>query len=194
MPVPVFSVNEVLTSSAMNQVGLWRVNTCTVTSVGGTAATASNGVITIGTGNTSVTVNNAFSSNFDNYRIHYIGGTGSGNNNFSFRLGASATSYSEGLIYNLYTAGAVNGVNRASQSDWVWCGSQSTTVNSLCVDLYRPFLSAFTFYKNANWSIQSALGNSSGVHEVAASYSSFTFAPTAGTITGGTLVVYGYNK
>ncbi len=45
---PVFAAGDVLGAADMNAVGLWRVTTCTVSSAGGTAATASNGVITIG--------------------------------------------------------------------------------------------------------------------------------------------------
>jgi hypothetical protein len=70
MPTPpTFSVGQFNTAAYMNAIGLWRVTTCTVSSTGGTAATASNGVITIGAGNTSVTVVNAFSADFDNYLV-----------------------------------------------------------------------------------------------------------------------------
>lgn len=177
MSYPVFAAGDVLGAADMNGVGLWLVKTQTV-----------------GSGVSSVTVTSAFTSDYDNYRIVYIGGNSTGNNNFAFTLGSSTTGYSEALIYNLYSAAAVNGVNRPSQANWVWCGSASTTLNALILDVYRPNLAVFTTYANANWSLQNANGQSSGVHEVATAYTSFTIAPTAGTITGGTIRVYGYRN
>ena len=51
MPVPVFSVGEVLTAANMNSVGLWKVGTLTVSNA------------------TSGSIDNVFTSDFKNYRI-----------------------------------------------------------------------------------------------------------------------------
>ena len=51
MPVPDFSPGEVLTAAAMDSIGLWKISTASVTS------------------QTSLIIDNCFSSNYKNYRI-----------------------------------------------------------------------------------------------------------------------------
>ena len=110
MGYPLFTTGDVLTASDMNAVGLWRVTNCTVTSVGGTAATASNGVITIGTGNTSVTVNNAFSSDYLNYKVIINGNSASAQNDIQIRYsGTTTNSYYWNVAYFAYGSGALIG-------------------------------------------------------------------------------------
>ena len=62
------------------------------------------------------------------------------------------------------------------------------------IELKNPFLAKntginFTF---ANSAIGGFTG--AGEHRSAVSYSSFTFEPLNGAMTGGTIFVYGYNK
>ena len=195
MPVPVFTSGEILTAANMNAVGLWRVTGCTVTSVGGTAATASNGVITVGTGNTSVTVSNTFSSNFENYRIIYNGGSSSVEQALGMRLGASAAGYYGGVMTVAFSTGAVTGgpVNNAAQ--WTFAGAGSTTGNGIILDVLRPFEADETMISGAyNYPGAAGAGSFSGYHNSAVSYSSFVIVPGAGSITGGTIRVYGYNN
>ena len=58
-------------------------------------------------------------------------------------------------------------------------------------DLKNPFLAKYTTaqFAQAREAYQ-AVG--SGVHKVATSYTDFTLIPDSGTITGGTIKVYGY--
>lgn len=72
MPVPVFSVNEVLTSSAMNQVGLWKVASYSFTS------------------NATPYIDNCFTSDYENYKV-VISVTSNANAQarFQFRTGGS---------------------------------------------------------------------------------------------------------
>ena len=195
MPVPVFSVNEVLTSSAMNQVGLWRVTTCTVTSTGGTAATASNGVITVGSGNTSVTVSNAFSSNFDNYRIVYSGGTASAVQAITMQMEGSTAGY----YGNLFGASFQNTTTSANpidnQSSWLYAGISSTINNHVCIDIFNPFLTKVTTINGTYipTATNGFCGSIMGFHNSAASYTGFKLA-VPGTISGGTIRVYGFRN
>ena len=61
------------------------------------------------------------------------------------------------------------------------------------MELVNPFLAKYTFISSANASINIG-GSGAGTHKVAASYTDFTLAVSAGTITGGTISVYGYAK
>jgi hypothetical protein len=165
----------------MDSIGLWLVKT-----------------VTVGVGVTSVPVTDAFSAQFDNYRIIYAGGSSSGASNIAVTLGASATGYNEGLIYNSYSAAAVNGVARATQANWQWCGQAGNSLdigNSCAFDLYGPALAKHTYYKNALWAVANDNGWSSGAHKVATAFTDFTIsAQSATTITGGTIRVYGYRN
>jgi hypothetical protein len=44
----------------------------------------------------------------------------------------------------------------------------------------------------ASYAAATVAGSSIGLHQVATSYSAFTITPTSGTLTGGTITVYGY--
>jgi hypothetical protein len=198
MSYPSFNVGEVLTAADMNAVGLWRVTNCTVTSVGGTAATASNGVITIGTGNTSVTVANAFSANYDGYIIKIIGGSSSAGTNLSFRLGASTTGYYSGGYVGNYNTALLTALNDNNTSAFTRGGVGLPNALTMDMRLDNPFAAKVTLYK-ADYigaDTTSAAGLASGFHNVATSYTDFTVFPTTGgvTMTGGTIRVYGYRN
>lgn len=193
MPVPVFSVGETLTSAAMNAVGLWRVTGCTVSSVGGTAATASNGVITIGNGNTSVTVNDAFSANFDNYKITVSGGGGT-QAGIRMTLGATATGYYAHTVYNVYTTNTVTGFGPGNSASWTNAGYSSTNGLSLNMEIFQPFDTKRTWMMSANAGILTteAFYRTGGFLDNDTSYTSFTLTIASGSFTGGTIRVYGY--
>ncbi len=116
---PDFTVGQVLTAAQMNSIGLFRVTTCTVSSVGGTAATVSNGVVTIGTGNTSVTVNNAFSSDYQSYRIFIenLDTSGTASHLFQFS-GITGSNYLSGGSYGSWGGAAQTGFGNAFTTTW----------------------------------------------------------------------------
>jgi hypothetical protein len=178
MPVPDFSPGEVLTAAAMDSIGLWLVKTQTV-----------------GTTVSSVTVTDAFSADYDNYRIIYSNGVASATDaNIAIQLGASTASYDEALIYNTFASAAINGFQRQNQTSWVWAANATQQQNLLNMYLFGPFTSRYTYYKSNGFSSLQTNALSSGVHKVSTSYSSFTLTPSSGTITGGTIRVYGYRN
>lgn len=190
---PDFTVGQVLTAAQMNAVGLWRVTTCTVSSAGGTAATASNGVITVGSGNTSVTVNNAFSADFDNYLIQYNGGVCSTGVELSVRLGASVTNYRWSIIYTTYTTATPLAIVANAGSSFQYIGRATTTTNTLACEIRAPYLAKPT-YLTSNYVADDASGVCNGIHTDSTQHTSFTIFPQLGNITGGEIRVYGYNK
>jgi len=194
---PTFVSGAILTAAQMNSIGLWRVTTCTVTSSGGTAATASNGVISVGAGNSSVSILNAFSADFDNYKIIWSGGTASALSLLNVYMGtAAATAY-----YGSKTSTSVLGVTNSSGDNnvgsWGFADAVGTTTATTGFDLYSPFATTRTNIDSAYWELNGAsstFGRYTGVLDNATSYTGITFDPQgATTMSGGKIFVYGYN-
>jgi hypothetical protein len=146
---------------------------------------------TIGSAVGSVTVSNCFSATYDAYKIVISGGVGSdANNSFSMQLGASATGYYYNMLYTQYnnTLQADSGSNAVR---WYNMGSIDTTALSLVLELNNPFLAKNTTFSTAVTRTGVA-GASQGLHTVATSYTGFSLTPDIGTLTGGTIRVYGY--
>lgn len=178
MTYPVFATGDVLNASDMNAVGMWLVKTQTV-----------------GTAVSSVTVSDAFSANYQNYRIVYMGGSASADGDIRMTLGAAATGYYMALPYSNYAAGTAAAATNNGAS-WQFAGSSRTSICSLTVDLFGPQTTDETvitgIYVGAkNGSVAGAFG---GFLDNTTAYTAFTLTPSAGTITGGTIRVYGYRN
>jgi hypothetical protein len=180
MTFPSFTTGEVLTAADMNAVGLWLVKTQT-----------------IGTAVSTVTVTGAFSSNYDAYLITITGGVGSGSAGVNMTLGATATGYYFAANYVSYIGGSgvFNGANVAS---WQECIYMSTQAINCQITLKNPNLAQRTFI---NWQNSGAATtavnlstNGGGYLNDSTQYTAFTLTPTAGTMTGGTIRVYGYRN
>jgi hypothetical protein len=151
---------------------------------------------TIGTTVASVTVSSAFSSTYDNYRIIVAGGVGSAATELGMTLGATATGYYRFLIYGAYTSNTVNGAATANGTSWAHVGIVSTTSLSAEIDLYSPNLAKNTLIVGR---ASSASTTGSGVWQNGylndtTQYTAFTLTPATGTLTGGTIKVYGYQN
>ena len=194
MTYPSFSAGDVLNASDMNAVGLWRVTGCTVTSAGGTAATASNGVITIGTGNTSVTVSNAFSADYDNYRIVISGGSGSGTNNVQFNfVGSTGNTYYTAGNFVQFTV-ATNNAYAPGVTNFTVVGFTSTNDYAISMDLYGPNKARRKFL-SSNSSSFYGFTAFAGIDTDTTARTGFVLTCSgAGTMTGGQIRVYGYRN
>jgi hypothetical protein len=179
MPVPDFSPGEVLTAAAMDSIGMWLVKT-----------------VTVGAGVTSVPVADAFSSAYDNYRIIYDGGTHSTSAAINLQLGSTTSGYHWAYVFNQYTSSAVIGGASAVGINFDSIGRGSTTGNSLSCDLYGPFLTKRTGcrYLATDYSTAGFNVNGNGFLNDATSYTAFTILTPSGTMTGGTIRVYGYRN
>ena len=194
---PTFVSGAILTAAQMNSIGMWRNTACTVTSAGGTSATASNGVITIGSNNTSITVSNAFSSDYDNYRITVSGGVGSSAlSGILLTLGSTVTGYYYGGYSIQYTVATLSADRQANGSSWQ-VGYSTTSALSASVELQSPNLAKNTMFQaaGAGAGTTSYAMNFGGVLIDTTQYTAFTITPSGGAnCTGGTIMVYGYNK
>ena len=146
---------------------------------------------TIGSSVGTVTVSDCFSATYEAYKIVISGGVGSdANNSFSMKLGGSNTGYYYNMLYTQYnnTLQADSGSNATA---WYNFGSIDTTALSMVVELNNPFLAKNTTFSTAVTRTGVA-GASQGLHTVATSYTGFNLTPDIGTLTGGTIRVYGY--
>lgn len=176
--------------------GLVKVIPTSISSVGGTSATlGATGTVTIGSANTSVTVNGAFSSLYDNYKITVSGSTGSIlSDNVTLTLGASSTGYYGVLYYSTYASASLLVATDNNAARFTFVGNANNAVINTSFDLLCPFLAKFTNIQGATWTPQNATGGYTGMHQVATSYSSFTISTLGSNMTGGTITVYGYRK
>ena len=180
--LPTFSAGQILTSSVMNDVstlgnyqGLFHIKTQT-----------------IGTAVSSVTVTSAFSSDFDNYKIIVGGGASSAQAFLNLQLGASATGYyyaNSGVTYagSAFVGGASNTTSFLAGSAFIGNGLMAN------VELQNPFLAKYTFSQSSGLGTTFATP-SVGYHGVATSYTAFTILVSSGTLTGGSIRVYGYRN
>jgi hypothetical protein len=156
---------------------------------------------TIGTAVSSVTVTDAFNANYENYKILISGGVASGNIRLHLSLGAITTNYYNALVQVNYSATAVTSSsnNPATFPYWENVGSASTANTSLNIDILSPFLAKPTSFMCINPALTPtgvpgfATWNS-GYNASSTSVTSFTVTTSGGTLTGGTIYVYGYGR
>ena len=151
--------------------------------------------VDVGTNVSSVTVNDAFSSEFDNYEIIMSGGTQSAATDVKMKLGSSATEYYGFLTYGASGSSTILGANRDNQAQFNWVGgSVAGQATHACVQVLAPYLSVYTKIRNAAYQNGNNYGTMQGEHRVASSFTSFELYVDAATFTGGTIRVYGYRN
>lgn len=147
---------------------------------------------TIGTGVSSVTVTNAFSATYDNYKIVVSGGVSSAENYGYLKLGASTTGYYFGAAGASFAGGAFAGLNANNAAAWNYTWGHLPNQLELNIDLQNPFLAKYTNIQS-NYSSSAYGFAGAGYHGVATSYTDFTIGSiSTPTLTGGTIYVYGY--
>jgi hypothetical protein len=147
---------------------------------------------TIGTGVSTVSVTSAFSATYENYKIIVADGVGSSaGTNLIFSLNGITTNYSMALIYGTYAGAAPATAGASLGSNWPYVGDASNYAITLDIDVYRPFTATATRFAS-NYITVANSGTAGGYNFNATSATGFTVAPTAGTLTGGTIYVYGY--
>jgi hypothetical protein len=179
MPVPDFSPGEVLTAAAMDSIGLWLVKT-----------------VTIGTAVTGVDVTAAFSSTYDNYLISYstvdssVDQTG-----IFFRFGTIAspvtTNYKFAGKFMGY-AGTNIDLNQSSPGYWE-VGGTETDIIAGAFNVYGPNLNARSTF-TSSFARSDAAFTIQGIHDASTQHTAFHIYPASGTLTGGTVRVYGYRN
>jgi hypothetical protein len=146
---------------------------------------------TIGTGVSSITVSNAFSATYDAYKIIVTGGAGSTAAYLRLAMDGATSGYKSSLVYNNFGTGSISIDTFTSAAFFNYAGSTDTQGSYLNADLVSPFLAKNTIFSSPL--INSSLsGTSTGIHPVATSYTGLVITTSTGTLTGGTIYVYGY--
>ncbi len=141
-------------------------------------------------------VPDAFNSTYDNYKVIYSGGTGSGISiGLRLALTGSSTAYFNSLIYLPYSGGGVQNIpNNNSLGYWQYSGAADANSNAfLEADIFEPFLARSTRFFS-QWVQTDAAGFNAGIHKANTSFTGLTVGTDSGTVTGGTVTVYGYRK
>ena len=185
MPFPTFSAGNVLTASDMNAVGLWLVKTQT-----------------IGTAVATVDVTSCFSSSYQHYKIvvDQVTGMASGAN-FGARM-LVGTTPNTGNIYGILmyasvaSSAAYVGVNDNNANQFTYLsGTGNGNVGSFHFDIQNPFearetrLGPVGFVKTVG---ATDIGFYMGALYNSTSYNGIRIQVGTGTMTGGTIRVYGY--
>jgi len=183
MTYPSWSTGELLSSSDMNRVGLWRV-----------------GTFSVGTGST-VTLSNVFSADFNAYRLVFDNiKVASGTIFITAQLRAGSTTNTAGYYdsrLEVTTGSAVTGGAGVNVSGWTTTiVGDATYTSGAIVDIYNPFNTVQTTYNSQGVDSRttgSPYRAGGGWHNSTTSFTSIVFTATTNFSTG-TVVVYGYNK
>jgi hypothetical protein len=179
MPFPDFSPGEVLTAADMDSIGLWLVKTQT-----------------IGTAVSSVTVTDAFSADYENYKIIITGGAGSLVATLNMTLGATVTGYYFGATAFSYATATSTPINGNNVASFIRTGIMAANGLNGEIELFSPNLPRRTSC-NARYVQLVTAGNtviSGGFLDNNTQYTDFTLTTSSGTMTGGTVRVYGYRN
>lgn len=150
---------------------------------------------TIGTTVSTVTVSNAFSATYENYRIIISGGVGSTNMTLSLQIGNAATGYYAAQTATTY-AGAANLSGLANGASFTLAGTATASNISFAGDVFTPQTAKPTGF--ASYVIDQRTNASGGIYAGYLAntnqYTDFTIATSTGTLTGGIIRVYGYKN
>ena len=150
---------------------------------------------TIGTTVSSVTVSGVFSSTYDNYKIIISGGVSSTTNGLNFTLGSTTTGYYLFQFNGRTNAATVSGYNQSNGAQFfIGAGTTNNLVGS--AEIYTPNLAKTTSMMTQYIESITArdVSFSGGWLDNSTQYTAFTIAPNTGTITGGTIKVYGFQN
>jgi hypothetical protein len=180
MAVKTFTTGEILTAADTN----------TYLNNGGLVYIKSQ---TIGSAVSSVAVTSAFSADYDAYKIVVQGGSASTNAGyFTLQLGSTTSNYRYDYVRgNL--ASSVSSVGSVGASNFPYVGFKSSNLMA-SIEVVGPFATAMTMVTCATGQTGNDMGTLSGVQIDATSFTGFTLGASTGTITGGTITVYGYRK
>ena len=151
---------------------------------------------TIGSGVSPVFVD-GFSATYDAYKIIVSGGTASGTTYLNFRVGAS-TGPETGAVYQqsfLYTT-LINTAAAAGNTGtaMTYAGAADGNGIATMIDLVSPYQAGKTIIQAPAYAQGSFAGWSNCLVNTNTQYTRFYIYTNAGTMTGGTITLYGYRK
>lgn len=162
---------------------------------GATNGTVSaDGDVTIGNAVSSVTVSGAFSALYDSYRIVVQGGAASTNAGYlTLQLGATAANYRYDFISANLAGATPTSSGSVGAANFPTVGFKSSSLMA-SIEVVGAFASAMTMVSCPAGQTGNNMGWMTGVQIDATSFTAFTLGASTGTMTGGTIRVYGYRN
>lgn len=145
-----------------------------------------------GTLPSSIEITDVFSADFDTYYIDISRLKHSANQpDIAVRLGTAATDYYWAGIYLGVFSGSLTTARSTSTTSMSIASGNNAGTGSYGFILRDPYKASVTTMNSLNispawWTVYQ------GYHSTASSYTSFTLLPSSGTISEGTIRVYGY--
>ena len=162
-----------------------------------------NGAVTIGSAVSSVTVSGAFSATYDAYKIVLSNVTMSSTIATTAILckmhdgtNSANSNYQQGLVRIDIANGAVAGSNIQNGTAGVVVGRGTGDKFGGTFELVNPFIASHTIFTDLN-AVNVSTGyiyKGAGMHQTSTAYSGFQLIVDAGTMTSGTIRIYGYNN
>jgi hypothetical protein len=162
--------------------------------------TATSGLVlvktqTIGSAVSSVTVSDAFSATYNNYRVMVDVNSASTGLNLGLTLGSTATGYYRFLVLGTYSASTVSGANNQNATSF---GALAVTADGCAgeIEIHNPNVAQETGFLSRVVEFATGGGHYivGGYLNDTTAYTAFTLTTSTGTITGGTVKVYGYKN
>lgn len=160
---------------------------------GATNATVqTNGDVTIGSAVSSVVVSGCFTTAYDNYKVIISGGAGStANIILRLQLGSVNTGYYSNFIYAPYAVGSVASVANNNGANFNYAGNADSVSINANMEITSPFITEQKMF-TATYYDTASTGRTQGILSSTTSITGFTILTSTGTLTGGTIRVYGY--
>ena len=150
---------------------------------------------TVGSGVSTVTVSSAFSSTYDNYLITWQGGTMSADTALKFKLGSTSSGVYGAFIHTpSYLGTTVQNVGDNNTAFFTYAGGGNSGGATAYLYLAGPNTATRTYLTSGLINYSTVFGTYTAAHYANDQHTAFTFEPFSGTITGGTITVYGYRK
>ena len=146
---------------------------------------------TIGSAVSSVTVTDAFSSTYDAYRVTMTGGSASGSLELILTFGATTSGYKWGFSVSTWN-GTLSTYGSASDTG-IYAFRATTNGECSSFDVLNPNLAKHTVVNG--YGIETGQYNIvQGLLPNTTAYTDFKITTGSGTLTGGTIRVYGYQN
>jgi hypothetical protein len=184
-------------SYASAQPGMKLIVPSSISVGSGSGSVDSNGKITF-TSASSISIDNCFSSTYDNYRIIFDCVTsGTQNITFQFRNSSGNVTASNYLFQNILGSSTTVSAGRASGQSSFELLYQAVGAVAITMDIFEPFATDYTRIVSQSGRDLSgttpALFSVVGGYNQTTSLTGITFANSAGNITGN-IRVYGYKN
>jgi hypothetical protein len=194
-------------SSAVTRLGIGtsgqvlRVNSGATAPEWATPAASASGLTlvksqTIGSAVSAVTVTDAFSATYDNYLIIVSGGSGTvAGGNADLTLGSTTSGYYMAGYYMFYSSTTLTGFVYNPGAKWT-ATYYSSSAHSGHINLQNPYLAKTTTFQSKCITADTGayIADYTGFLNNTTSYTAFTLTAATGTMTGGTIRVYGYQN